>query len=201
MTSGTYERTSLDWQFQLWRQQFGEWWERIFDRRPVNIPEVWQLPEWLQRGLFWLMVVSAATWATWQLYKLLQPYWTTWQQHPQWHHRVATTSNRNSASIAEWLHRSRTAQQQGNYREACRALYMAALQQLHDRHLIGQEPSRTDGEYLYLTQQFDPAQPYQTLIQTHEQLYFGSEVASAELFDRCWQAYQQIEAPPGRKAG
>ncbi len=71
---------------------------------------------------------------------------------------------------------------------------MAALQRLSDSNLIRQEPSRTDGEYLQLVQEFASSHPYQLLIQTHERLWFSQDAASAEEVDRCWQAYREIES-------
>lgn len=191
MASGTYEETSWGWQLQQFSQQLGEWIERLFSQSRPNSPGLPVIPDWLLKTLFWLMVIAAIGWASWQLYHLLSPYLT---------HRWRSTAIRQSASLTqsqhsatEWLQQARTAQQQGNYREACIALYMAALQQLNDRGMISQEASRTDGEYLTLLQRQNLPQPYQVLIQTHERLCFDRVIASAEICDSCWQAYQEIE--------
>ncbi|MFM7426327.1 MAG: DUF4129 domain-containing protein [Elainella sp.] len=97
----------------------------------------------------------------------------------------------------DWLQQAQTAHRQGDYRLACRALYLAALQRLSERGLIPQALSRTDGEYLSLLHQLDlplaDQQPYQLLIRTHERLAFDQFAASADLYDRCWQAYRQLE--------
>lgn len=195
MASGTYEKNSLDWQLYLWQQQLNEWLEHLFNQNRDNLPSFdWQLPDPLQKALFWMMVVGAFTWIGWQLYKLLRPYWISWQRKRSLQPLFSVATPTSPLSLADWLHRSRTAQQQGNYREACRALYMAALQQLNDLHLIQQDPSRTDGEYLNLMQTLVASQPYQILVQTHERLCFSNTPISNETFDQCWQAYQQIEA-------
>ncbi|MEG4005235.1 hypothetical protein QUA41_00410 [Microcoleus sp. Pol11C1] len=51
-------------------------------------------------------------------------------------------------SVAKWLLRSQKLQQQGKYRQACRCLYLAALQPLNDAGTAIHQPSPTDGEYL-----------------------------------------------------
>lgn len=194
VASGTYEKNSLDWQLQLWWQQLSEWLDRLLQQTPTNrLPQIdWQLPDAVQRGLFWVMVFAVMSWAGWQLYRLLQPYWVSWWLQSQPLVYPSTTAQTPSLSIAEWLNRSHLAQQQGNYREACRALYMATLQHLSDRDLIPPEPSRTDGEYLQLLHAILPAHPYQVLIQAHEQICFSDAPVAKGTFDRCWQAYQQV---------
>ncbi|WP_204368606.1 DUF4129 domain-containing protein [Neosynechococcus sphagnicola] len=110
---------------------------------------------------------------------------------------------------ASWLQAAQAFYRQGNYREACRALYLATLQQLHETHLIPHQASRTDGEYLqlvealYMTAVLPHIQPLQTLIQTHERSHFSPDPISRQEYDGCWQAYQQLQLPtsPRQEAG
>ncbi|MBC7971250.1 MAG: DUF4129 domain-containing protein, partial [Verrucomicrobia bacterium] len=155
--------------------------------------ENWALPEWFLQGFFWTVIVAMVTGVGWQLYQIFKPYVEDYLR--QGRTQSPSLSNPVKQSAAEWLERSRHAQQQGNYREACRSLYMASLHHLSDRNLIRQEESRTDGEYLSLILQIDPPQPYQLLIRTHERLCFSDATISAETFERCWQAYQEIQSP------
>jgi Domain of unknown function (DUF4129) len=188
LASGSFSNRSLDWQIQKFFQRLGEGIESWFSNR-VSVPDN-PLPAWFLQGLFWLVAISLIAWASWQLYRLLQPYWQQADQQP-----VATQQ-----SVADWLKQAKAAQEQSNYQAACRALYMAALQRLSEQGLIPEQLSRTDGEYLALLRSLSlapPAQaPYQTLIGIHERLYFDRVTASAELYDRCWQAYQQLEQVP-----
>ena len=95
--------------------------------------------------------------------------------------------------------------EQGKYKEACRALYRATLQQLHEREMVRHLSSRTDGEYLAALAkrsevgEADPGltvpRPYQLLIGTHERLVFAGTSASAEIFKRCRRAYEEIAKP------
>lgn len=190
LASGTFSNNSLDWQIQKFFQRLGEGIESWFSNN-VTVPDnPTPLPTWFLQGLFWLVAISLIAWASWQLYRLLQPYWQQVDRQP-----VAAQQ-----SVADWLNQAKTAQGQGNYQTACRALYMAALQRLSEQGLIPEQLSRTDGEYLALLRSLSLAPPaqalYQTLIGIHERLYFDRVTASAELYDRCWQAYQQLEQVP-----
>ena len=83
---------------------------------------------------------------------------------------------------------------QGNYSEACRCLYIATLQQLHEKKILRHKSSRTDGEYLQLLQlSVTPIQPYETLITTHEQLCFNNTEVQEENYQQCQQAYREID--------
>jgi len=194
--SGTFEKTSLDWQIHQLQQQFGEWLQRLLYRTPDEPYKNWQLPEWLIQSLFWLIVVSLVGFLGWQLYRILRPYLlASWRSRSQFRTQPAASAA-ETLPVATWLQRSRQAQQQGNYREACRALYMAMLQRLNDQNLVEQQPSRTDGEYatlLHTLSKLDRPQPYHLLLRTHESLCFSQATISAETCDRCWQAYREID--------
>lgn len=193
MASGTFEKPSLSWQLQQLSQQVGEWLEGLLPRNAsAPTADILQLPEWLLEGLFWLMVIAAIVWAGWQLYRLLGPYLAEFWQVEQVDDRTGVAPSPQH-TVAEWLQQARLAQQQGDYQTACRALYMASLQQLNDRGILVQQLSRTDGEYLDFLQLQNLPRPYQVLIQTHERLWFDQVTASADTYERCWQAYQEIE--------
>lgn len=199
--SGTFDKDSLGWQIQLLQMRFAEWIDRIFqpkaDRPNVNPPQ-WLIPEWfsklLLQGLFWLIVIAALAWVGWMIIRLVSPYlgmdWFTRKpRHPNAEPEV------EALSISEWLQRSRALAQRGNYREACRALYQAALQKLDERELILNRASRTDGEYVSLLQTLPNPRPYEVLITTHERLCFSKVTITRENFVICEQAYREIETP------
>lgn len=190
--AGEFQTTSWGWQIQQAQQRVEEFVERLlFSSDPTRDPADWSLPDWLLDGLFWLLVIALVSWAGWQLYRLLNPY--LYPAVRRGRSPLPTTASQPQLTIADWLGRSRTAQRQGNYREACRCLYMAMLQHLSDKNLVPQQASRTDGEYLRLVQTLNQPQPYQTLIRTHEQLCFSDATISSDTFERCWQAYQEIQ--------
>lgn len=197
MSAASFEKNSLDWQLRLLRQQMGEWLERLFASNApssrVN-PSLPSIPDWLSEGLFWLIVLLLASWAIWQLYRLVNPYFAR-SIFSQGRAIARSPSPEANLTVNDWLARSRVAQNQGNYREACRALYMAALQRLSDAEVIRNQPSRTDGEYLNLVQPLPKATAYSTLIRTHERLCFSDAPISSDAFTDCQQAYRDLETP------
>lgn len=194
MPTGSFEKTSWNWQLQQFQQQVGEWVELHFSRFESALPKwsidaPWQA-EWL-KVVVWLLLGLFLTWFGLGLWRLLETYLYSFRAGNS--DVLAATRLRSELSVAAWLERSQECFSKGNYREACRCLYLAMLQRLHDTGIAPHQISRTDREYLQLVQQLPQSQSYQTLITTHEQLCFGSLEILPETFDRCRQAYREIE--------
>jgi hypothetical protein len=193
--AGKFETNSIDWQIQLVQMRIAEWFDRLFPAVNRNPDSNWMLPEWFFRSAFWVIAALLTVWLLWQLYRLLRPY-----IDPYWLTRPGTPIASSQSIVTEsltanqWLERSRTFAHQGNYREACRALYLAALQKLDTQGLIPAQFSRTDGEYQRILQTLPNARPYQILFQTHERLCFSDRDISQQVFDDCEQAYREIDA-------
>ena len=193
MPTSSFEKTSWSWQAAQFQQQIGEWLELQLSRfKPV-------LPKWLDRPVdgFWLRFLEPAVWLLLSLF-LLWLGWRLWRQfsptlYDLLSSKGSSTDVQLSLTTPEWLQQSRSCLSKSDYREACRCLYLAMLQRLHETGVAPHQPSRTDGEYLRLIQQLPQSQSYQTLIATHEQLCFGNTELSPETFDQCWQAYSEIE--------
>lgn len=200
MSNGSFEKDSLGWQLSQLQQRFGEWWELQLSRFASNpsqasLPSWWNSPiiEMLAKAAFWLILGLLLTWIGLQIWRWLHPYLYSLRQsfnHPT---QKVTQTPAQSLSVAGWLQRSQKFQQQGNYREACRCLYMAMLQRLSDNGIAPHESSRTDGEYLKLVQQLPQPKPYRTLLMTHQQLCFSNTETSSSDFEQCQQAYQEIK--------
>jgi len=195
MTTGEFEKTNWGWQLSQLQQQVGEWIELQLSRFDSNLhlPE-WYLPrrtEELIKAIAWLLLGLLLIWLGWQLWRLLEPYLYSFVSQAR-NPASITTNQTSELAVEEWLKRSQAYFNQGNYREACRCLYMAVLQRLHERAIAPHQPSRTDREYLQLVQQLPQSQSYQTLIATHEQLCFGNAEIALETFAQCQQAYQKI---------
>ncbi|MBW4519204.1 MAG: DUF4129 domain-containing protein [Scytolyngbya sp. HA4215-MV1] len=196
MLSGSFERNNPQWQLQQLGRQIGEWIELQFSKlAPKNesgLPQ-WQIPSEFWEVLFKVCVLLMVLTLIWQVARLLSPYLK------QLEHRVKSKAFNQATepalppSLTNWLRRARDQQRQGNYREACRALYMAMLQRLHDTQQVLHQPSRTDGEYRQVVQTLPKAQACQLLINTHEQVWFGDSASSAEIFDLCQKAYREID--------
>ena len=202
MSAGSFEKTSVSWSLQQLQQQVGEWIELKFSHIRLNFPEM-DRPDWsfdspwlslLLRFIFWVMVLGFATWLSWKLYPLLRRYYQ--QLQVQWEERkTQPPPAARPMTLEDWLRRVQRQQAQGNYREASRALYMAMLQKLNDTQVVMHQSGRTDGEYWQLLRDLPRAQAYQVLLQTHEQLCFSEDTVSSERFERCQQAYREVDRP------
>lgn len=194
MTQTAYERTNWAWQNQQTLQRANEWLE-------------WQIQSWLSRlnpdlpikglgtianfvniGIRFLAVILLL-WLIWRLFirflpmlrrlKLKQP-----------------SSPRTAAPVVlssqQWVERSRQYAQVGDYYLACRCLYLAMLEQLHERKLIPHQLSRTDREYQLLVWQLSNSDSYEELLQVHQLLCFGDRPATAQRYQQCQQAYTAL---------
>jgi hypothetical protein len=201
LPAGSFEKNNWGWQLSQLQQRIGEWWELQTSRFSLDIPTM-SLPSWLKSPLLWLIAKAAfwvllaflLSWAVLQIMRSLSPYFYSLRNRLNQSADKAAKTPISESSVAGWLQRSQKFQQQGNYREACLCLYMAMLQRLNDSGIAPHQPSRTDGEYLQLTQQLPQPQPYQTLLMTHQELCFSHTEASPSVFEQCQQAYREIEA-------
>jgi hypothetical protein len=199
MPTDTFEKTSWSWQLSQFQRQVGEWVEYQLDRFQNSLSRLspgWQISPWfgnLLTLIFWLIVALFVAFVLWRLWQEFNPYIYSWLSKGNNSFDAASKNRANDLSVALWLERSQEFYRQGNYREACRCLYLAILQHLHDTKLIPHKFSRTDGEYLkFLRSTVTPVQPYETLITTHEQLCFGNAEILPENYQQCQQAYQEI---------
>ncbi len=200
MSVSSYQKNSLGWQLQQLQQRIGEWWELQISRMD-NISSSKQpfdldfsvLGKIIQvaSGIILVLLVS---WAILRLWQRFNPYLNTLRNSLV--RSVDRVSKKTTPQLSAdtWLTKSKQFQQQANYRQACRCLYMAMLQQLNDNGIIPHQASRTDGEYLQLIQQLPQTQPYQLLLMTHQQLCFSTAPVSSSLFEECQQAYETMMA-------
>jgi hypothetical protein len=200
MTTDAFEQTNWVWQFSLFQQQVGEWIEYQFSRFQKTLPELppgWSINPWLGELLnilFWLGLGLFLVWVGWRLWQEFNPYIYTWLKAVSNARGSKTKANSRETSITLLLSQAQEFQRQYNYREACRCVYLAMLQQLHEQVIARQQHSRTDGEYLQLLKSsVTLLQPYQTLITIHEQLCFSEHEILAENYQQCWQAYRKIQ--------
>ncbi len=187
------EKTSWRWQLEQLQQQVGEWVEvklRSSDR-DLNLDI---FPPWLGPLLIRLVWLILAGLAIWIGYRIIYPYWQGWVAR---NNRSKLTQDRSPErvyTVSELLTQSRQFQQADDYTQASRWLYLAMLQRLHDAKLIPHQFSRTDREYLQLLRTVPVINVGEILVSIHEQLHFGDRDISRADFDRCQQAYRQIES-------
>ncbi|ASC73633.1 hypothetical protein XM38_046040 [Halomicronema hongdechloris C2206] len=190
-----YATSNLGWQLRLLLQRLGEAWEFFWSRwqwQPADSPQ-WTLPEPLRQVLLGLILAGLGLWLAWMLYRMGANWW---HQPGQWQRRRPTSVSTSQAasSPVRWQQAQHWAQQ-GDYRQACHILYLAALQYLHQQQHLPANPSYTDGDYLDQVSQLAQPRPYQLLIRTHERLEFGNHPAAADTYERCRRAFQEIMRP------
>ena len=199
--AATFAKDGIGWQAQQLQQRVSEWAEFQFSSNAPDVPleSIPGLAPWVATALLRLLLALAIAWLGWVVFQIARPVVRQWlAQKP-----LATQPRRSQSapSAAAWLQRSRDWQQQGNYRQACRALYMAMLEHLHETQQVSRSPSRTDGQYGDRIRELSQPGPYRVLLKVHEQLCFGQADVSADVFQRCQEAYraiEQAEASPSR---
>ncbi len=201
MTANSFEKSNINWQLRMLQQQVAQWWELQTDQFKNNLsdtPLPFGLDNWDIETLWWMTKILGGLGLAVILFKIVQviwqrlsPYLYRFQLRNQTH-QLISKNTQSELTVATWLKRSQQFQQKGNYRDACLCLYKAMLQQLNDQGLIPNEPSRTDGEYLHLTQTLPHSQAYRTLLLMHQELCFNQADISQADFEQCQNAYQHL---------
>ncbi len=198
MSIEAFEKTNWGWQLMMFQKQVGEWVEYQFSRLQGKLPGLptgWSISPWvveLLKILFWVVLCLCLAGIGWRLWQQYSPYLYSWWQGLSKSDPTAKPSV-DQLSISLLLNQAQDYSRRRNYREACRCLYLAMLQQLHEQAIALQQPSRTGREYLQLLSLSTNAiQPYETLITTHEQLCFSDIEILSENYQQCHQAYREI---------
>lgn len=195
MEQTTFKETTWVWQLQQFWQQTSEWWEARTNLDPnLDLPEPpdWQPSEAVLRVLFWGVVLVAATILFWRLCQWLGPYWRQWRSQELLGGLRRGRQSRPPQNLTYWIQQADKLCRQQNYRGACRALYIALLQRLHESQVIPQQLSRTDQEYWQILQSQPKSAAYAILILTHERLCFSNRTITETDFRACQQAYREL---------
>jgi hypothetical protein len=195
-----FQKDSLGWQLEQLTQRINEWIEARWNASNPPSPDIdlpqWHISEWFVKGFFWALLGGLLGWCLWKSFPTLQRLWYQWL--PQTLRRSSSSRSFSKPQPPQyWLLQSKILARQSNYPEACRALYFALLQWLHDQDLISQSASRTDGEYLQLLPQvlISPSQADSTaiVIHLHQELCFSSKSLNQEDFLQCHTAIQTLK--------
>jgi len=195
MAADSVQQSNLAWQLRHLGKNVSEWIQLQLSRgdpEPQAPPPEFTLPDWLGRFFLGMIIAIAVIWLAWLLVQLVERYLAGRAEQSQRQPVIQTIRDTEPDTVAAWLQRARQAEQDGNWREACRSLYMAALQLLDDREWIPHQISRTDGEYLQESQRLKQPRPLQLLVRTHERSLFGGVSLTAENLQHCRRAYEEL---------
>jgi hypothetical protein len=195
MAATPVQKTNLPWQVRHLGKNFWEWVQLQLAGQPQQGTPTpsWELPAWVGQIFFWALATAGVILLAFLLVQLLDQVLAGRSQRRPRRPIVTPLVEAKPHSVAEWLRLAKQYEQARNWREACRALYMAALQLLADRNWIPHQVGRTDRAYLQAIQGFPQPRPWQLLIRTHERSLFGGDPLSGENFQRCRHAYEEIE--------
>jgi hypothetical protein len=193
-----FEKDSIAWQIQLLQQRFGEWFELTFNPtiaktlNSVGVPPdaFWDNLLNLFWGIFSIVCILLGL----KFYRWLSPYLERLLalQIPQKIPQSQQNLERNF-TVDQWLNYAQKLPSQGDYAGACRALYMAMLQRLHEAEILPNDKSKTDREYITLIRQNSRFRFSEFLFITHEEICFTDVNITSDIFERCQNIYQQID--------
>jgi Domain of unknown function (DUF4129) len=191
--SSEFEKTNPAWDLRLWQQRTGEWFEYLISGwKPPEIPENDPSPPpeiapefW--ESAFWLIVIGLAIVIVWNLYPIVERYFT--QVRPD---RPKPPPPVPDLTQSEWLARARLAQSNGDYTQACRALYLAMVKQLQDKSILTPDPSLTNGDYRKLLKTRPQPHAYRTLINAHDESIYTDRPLTQDRYAECDRAYRDI---------
>jgi Domain of unknown function (DUF4129) len=184
-------KTNFWWQWRQTQQRLSEWIELQLNQpsKPGTRPSGgWSL-QWLAPYITTILGVLLVGLLVLIIWRGVQGWLTRRAQRQFTGDPLAIAPDEPIVSQQEWLTRSQAFQRQGNFTQAARSLYFALLQNLSDRQLIPEKRSRTDQEYVAITQELGQPSAFATLLQTHEQIQFAGNELSAQDYERCQQAY------------
>lgn len=194
-SSFNFEKTNPAWDLRLWQQRSSEWFERILSSwQPIDSPDSLNnpvrpptIPAQLWTLIFWLLVLALVTTIVWNLYPIVHRYLTKSQPERP----LASSPKPIHRTQNQWLQQAKKAQSQGDYTQACRALYFAMVTKLQDQTLLSKDPSLTNGEYRRLLKTRSAS--YRTLINAHDESLYTDRPITQDRYAECDRAYRDID--------
>ncbi|MCT7950645.1 DUF4129 domain-containing protein [Ancylothrix sp. C2] len=200
MKTAGFEKSNLGWQFGQVQQQVAEWVELQLSKLNFNgqkqaPPGEWRL-DWLEgflRGMFWVILALLLGWLVWLAWRLWPIGSRRLRDLLNFSQTPAPKPEKPMPTAAEWLTKAAQLRREGDFGLAARCLYLAMLQRLNDSGRVKSQASLTDGEYRQLLRGFSGRQGCEVLLSTHEAQCFGEMPITAEDFERCQEAFGEIE--------
>lgn len=179
---------ALEYTFlQLFRQQTEPFWE--------DSPSLEAWLRWFFQGVFLVGLGFA-------LYFLGRSLWRWWQRRSRASSpKAISTLAERPKPVRQWLELAQSLQLAGDYRGACRALYMALLYRLQEAGWLRVQAHWTNNDYLKELERLfqlgerSPAvqRSIQHLFQVHSRSYYGGEAVDAQTLATCQAAYFEVE--------
>jgi hypothetical protein len=96
---------------------------------------------------------------------------------------------------AGWKKEAGELAEKQDWREACRAIYMASLRAMHENSVIEFTPTRTNYEYWYALEPKSDllARAFRRLANQVELVWFGNKLASDEDYASCSEQLSKVE--------
>ena len=108
--------------------------------------------------------------------------------------RKGQTSGSEILDAYGWKEQAQSLAAQAKFREACRAVYFAALRTMDESKLLEFSPSRSNYEYFYsLARRPEIAKDFRRLANLVESSWFGKRVATQADFDEVQELLSKIE--------
>jgi hypothetical protein len=195
------QEDSPGWRWELFWRQTGEWLQNILSDSDERSSGGFQWPDWILDSVRFIVLFLVILLIFRLGYRLYSKWYPQWRKRWQQKEEVPAIDSIEPAAkytLSQWLTIAQEEAAAGNYANACRALYMAALRRLHEAEVIGDLSSRTDREYLTALGKFPQLGTSRFLFLTHEKICFGNSAISGETFELCDRAYREIdrEFPP-----
>lgn len=183
-------RTPMTLWDRFWRW-FDNWLSEILPDRRAGNGGAWLAP--LVELIPWIVtiaVVAAVLWLlSYWLQRILRSFVTDARRS-----EIAEDGDM-PATAAEARQQARTAAQSGNYRDAVRRLYLAALLQLAEHDLITYERSLTNREVLVRVPQDSPIRPHlEPVVTTFDQVWYGIREPDQATFHAYEQEIDELAA-------
>lgn len=103
---------------------------------------------------------------------------------------------------AGWMGEAGLLAERGDYRSACRALYMSMLKLLDERGIAPFAPARTNYEYAYMLSAHPHLQPpFRRLVDRVESVWFGGCQADRSMFSECRELLLSLMEQAGKPQG
>lgn len=137
---------------------------------------------WILIGIFVIILLIL-------LYKLLDHYRKTEKAE------FTATLNIMNGKIdsKDWLQRSKQSASNGQYRDACRALYMSLIFYLDERKVIKYDEAKTNLEYLQTVKpKKELYNPLKQIINIFELLWYGKQAGTDKQYTECLDQYEKV---------